>query len=1077
MSERILQALMQLFAIIAKVDYNEDSDEIKADNSSREIIELFLKQRLSQEYVEKYMDLFHEFLIDRHGKSRRKDGKKKRTSVNSVKVLRICTQINEELEQKQKVIVLIRILEFIYADDHFSNEELEFAETVSETFNISKEEYVQILQYVKGDDNDLPKHDNYLNICSTANIEKGESKQIIVQGLDGIVSILRVKSVNSYFIKYNSNGELFLNGQVIMPYAIKVLRQGSSIKNSKINPIYYSDIIAQFLSTSSVEKIEFTANKIEYEFQTGQKGLQEFTFKEESGRLIGIMGGSGSGKSTLLNVLNGNYAPSSGEIKINGIDLYESPEKLEGVIGFVPQDDLLIEELTVFENLFYNAKLCFGNYNDDKIIELVDQVLFSIGLHEAKDLKVGSPLAKTISGGQRKRLNIALELIREPAILFVDEPTSGLSSNDSEIIMDLLKILALKGKLIFVVIHQPSSDIYKMFDQLIILDVGGFPIYKGDPVDAVVYFKKLIQHVKAEESECETCGNVNPELIFNIIDMKVVDEYGVHTGKRKIAPSEWNESYTALLKEEPKENQEQKIPDSIFKIPDVFKQFQIFFKRDVKSKLTNTQYLIITLFEAPLLAGILAFFMKYMDVNFLNDKLEYTFYNSENLTQYLFISVIVALFIGLTTSAEEIIGNLKILQREKFLNLSKGSYLFSKIGIMFMISAIQTLFYVIIGNYILEINGMFISHWMILFSTSCFANLLGLNISSSFNSVKVIYILIPICIIPQLLFSGIIVPFDKLHPYFSSKSEVPAIGNIMASRWAYEAMTVTQFKDNEYEKIFFEFNKEMSFSNWKKDQWESNLETKLNNFFRNFQNNDIDHIKKLEVKRDGQVVFNEISNEIKYFNSSDLFTNEEIEQHLNTIVNKTMEKSNYTALINYLASTRTYYRKKYKLAENKKDDALREFLGLNSKLTDKLRKLKKDKIITSKEYRGYKKLMTRLKDYQFQKFKTTFNNHSLEDFVTNSNSLNFIAEDKTSLIQKSDPIYLDPYKHQYLGAHFYAPSKNLFGLKLDTFHANLIVIWLMTILLTITLYFDVLRKIIENSGFLFKILDIKGSKK
>ena len=121
--------------------------------------------------------------------------------------------------------------------------------------------------------------------------------------------------------------------------------------------------------------------------------------------------------------------------------------------------------------------------------------------------------------------------------------------------------------------------------------------------------------------------------------------------------------------------------------------------------------------------------------------------------------------------------------------------------------------------------------------------------------------------------------------------------------------------------------------------------------------------------------------------------------------------------------------------------------------------------------------MTRLKDYQFQKFKTTFNNHSLEDFVTNSNSLNFIAEDKTSLIQKSDPIYLDPYKHQYLGAHFYAPSKNLFGLKLDTFHANLIVIWLMTILLTITLYFDVLRKIIENSGFLFKILDIKGSKK
>jgi len=1077
MSERILKALMQLFAIIAKVDYSDDSGEIKADESSKAIIELFLKQRLSQEFVAKYLFLFDEFITERHGKSRKKDGKKKRTSVNSVKVLRICTQINEELEQKQKVIVLIRILEFIFADDDFTQDNLEFAETVSETFNISEKEYLEILQYVKGDDNDLPKHDNYLNICSKANSDKGNSKQIIADGLDGIVSILRVKSVKSYFIKYNSQSELFLNGQLIIPYTIKVLRQGSSIKNSKINPIYYSDIIAQFLSESSVEKIEFTANKIEYEFPNGHKGLHEFTFKEESGRLIGIMGGSGSGKSTLLNVLNGNYAPSSGEIKINGINLYKTPEKLEGVIGFVPQDDLLIEELTVFENLFYNAKLCFGNYNDDKITDLVDQVLYSIGLQKAKNLKVGSPLAKTISGGQRKRLNIALELIREPAILFVDEPTSGLSSNDSEIIMDLLKILALKGKLIFVVIHQPSSDIYKMFDQLIILDVGGYPIYKGDPVDAVVYFKKLIQHVNAEESECETCGNVNPEQIFNIIDMKVVDEYGVHTGKRKMAPIEWNESYIDLLKEEPKENQEQKIPESIFKIPDIINQFKIFFKRDIKSKLTNTQYMIITLFEAPLLAGILAFFMKYLDVNFLDDHFEYSFYNSENLPQYLFISVIVALFIGLTTSAEEIIGNLKILQREKFLNLSKGSYLFSKIGIMFLISAIQTLFYVVVGNFILEIKGMFFSHWMILFSTSCFANLLGLNISSSFNSVKVIYILIPICIIPQLLFSGIIVPFDKLHPYFSSKSEVPVIGNIMASRWAYEAMTVTQFKDNEFEKIFFEFNKEMSFANWKKDQWESNLETKLNNFYRSLDINNMDRIKKLEVKRDGEVLINEISKEINNFNSSKEYTKAQISKLLKTIENRTMDKEDYQDLYNYLSSTKVYYRNAYKVAEKKKDAALRKFLGLSEKLKKELKTLKNDKSISSKEYRSYKKLLTRLKDYKYQKFKNTYNNHSLEDFVTNSNTLNFITEDKTSLIQKSDPIYLDPYNNKYLGAHFYAPSKNIFGIKLDTFSANIMVIWLMTILLTITLYFDLLRKLIENSGTIFKFLNLSSFNK
>src|SRR5690606_36569675 len=136
----------------------------------------------------------------------------------------------------------------------------------------------------------------------------------------------------------------------------------------------------------------------------------------------------------------------------------------------VSQDDLLIEELTVYENLFYNARLCFGNLTDLEIAKRCDEVLADLGLSETRNLKVGSPLDKTISGGQRKRLNISLELIREPSVLFVDEPTSGLSSRDSENIMDLLKELALKGKLIFVVIHQPSSDFYKMFDKLMILD-------------------------------------------------------------------------------------------------------------------------------------------------------------------------------------------------------------------------------------------------------------------------------------------------------------------------------------------------------------------------------------------------------------------------------------------------------------------------------------------------------------------------------------------------------------------------------------------------------------------------------
>ena len=102
--------------------------------------------------------------------------------------------------------------------------------------------------------------------------------------------------------------------------------------------------------------------------------------------------------------------------------------------------------------------------------------------------------------------------------------------------MDLLKELTLKGKLVFVVIHQPSSDIFKMFDKLFILDTGGFPIYYGNPIDAVVYFKTISNQVNANESECQTCGNVNPEQIFNIIEAKILDEYGDLTRNRKISP-------------------------------------------------------------------------------------------------------------------------------------------------------------------------------------------------------------------------------------------------------------------------------------------------------------------------------------------------------------------------------------------------------------------------------------------------------------------------------------------------------------------------------------------------------------
>jgi len=286
-----------------------------------------------------------------------------------------------------------------------------------------------------------------------------------------------------------------------------------------------------------------------FRFKNSDNGIRNFTFYEEYGQLVGIMGGSGVGKSTLLNVLNGNLKPLMGEVLINGYNLYDEEDKkvLQGVIGYVPQDDLLIEELTVFQNLYFNARLCLNKFPESKIEEVVNNILDDLDLREIKELKVGSPLNKVISGGQRKRVNIALELIREPSILFIDEPTSGLSSVDSEVVMNLLKEQTFKGKLIIVNIHQPSSDLYKMFDKVIILDKGGYQIYYGNPGEAIIYFKSMSHHANAEEDQCTKCGNVNPDQVLQIIEGKVLNENGKPTRTRKVSPKEWFEMFREKL--------------------------------------------------------------------------------------------------------------------------------------------------------------------------------------------------------------------------------------------------------------------------------------------------------------------------------------------------------------------------------------------------------------------------------------------------------------------------------------------------------------------------------------------------
>lgn len=1013
MSEQILKALMELFAIIAR-----PKESITNESDRRVVVASYLRRILNQELIGDYLKIFDGF-YSRHQKLVNSRGEK-RIGPDSVKILRICDQINKELTQKQKLVVLTHLFEFVSSNNTaISNQECEFIKTVAEIFHIDSEEHDLIKSFTIKDIGEAPNSPNMLVVNSDVELKNKFTIHLHSKLFKGELWLMQATSANIYFIRYLGDNELYLNGQMLYPYKVFVFNVGSSIRDHNIKPIYYSDIVTLFRQESRESKILFEVKDISHRFRNGVIGLQKMSFSKESGRLVGIMGASGAGKSTLLNVLNGTEHPTSGKICINGIDIHNEKPKIEGLIGHVSQDDLLIEELTVFQNLYYNAKLCFSNYKEEEIVATVDQMLQNLGLFEIKDIQVGTPLNKMISGGQRKRLNIALELIREPAVLFLDEPTSGLSSRDSENIMDLLKELSLKGKLVFVVIHQPSSDIFKMFDELIILDTGGYLIYDGDPIDSIIYFKSKIHYANLNESECHVCGNVNPEQIFNIVESNMLDEYGKFTQQRKISPKEWHEYYQehnsnkAKTYETPTE-----IPKISFKIPNVIKQFIVFVKRDILAKLANNQYLIINFLEAPILAFILSFIIKYYNES-ETDNIGYTLVGNTNLPVYIFMAVIVAIFMGLTISAEEIIKDRKILKREAFLNLSWMSYLNSKISVLIVISGIQAALFVLVGNTIMKIQGMYIHYWIILFSCWVSANILGLVISDSFKTVVTIYILIPFLVIPQIVLSGVIVKYEKLNPSISSPNKIPFYGEIMTARWGYEALAVHQFMENDYMRLFYPLNKVMSMAEFKKNYWIKNLENK------------IDYIKKYKDKPGEsekissylRLLRNEVSSELKInprvsFNYLDKLYPDKID-------NQTLDE-----LSSYISKINKAYIRIYNRANDKRDQIIRSYQKSDSE----------------------KELFIQLKKDHY--------NDKLAEFVENSNEPVRIIEFKGKLLQKIDPIYLDP-ESNLIKAHFYAPQKKLFGVFYSTFWVNTLVIWLMSALFYLLLYFRGLKRLLD----------------
>lgn len=760
MTDVILSSFISLFALFGK---EEQVDETRA----KDMLVSYLRRHFGIRNIDLYMDLYSDMRMAYE----MTDNLNSKDAVTS-----ICSVLHGKIQTKEEALLLLRLMEFCSSD---GLKAISMFDTMAAQFHVPEKQYKDFADFV-------------------GNRETENVKLHHIKGLDGILKTLYDRTTGELIFTYLGNGNVMINDVPVLAGTYQVWQQSSVLKTNG-HPVYYSSIISAYNKDSDeTRSVEFCGRNINYRFPNSDNGMHDLSFTLRNGEFLAVMGGSGTGKTTLLSLLNGSLKPHEGTITINGHDISEPEAK--DLIGFVPQDDLLIEELTVYQNLWFTAKLCFEGLSDEEIDSRVLKTLKDLGLDTIKDLKVGSAINKYISGGQRKRLNIALELIREPAVLFLDEPTSGLSSADTEKVVLLLKEQTLKGKLIIVNIHQPSSDVYKLFDRLWLLDRGGYPVFDGNPIDAITYFKKAADYADADASACPTCGNVNPEIVLNIIDEKALSNTGEPSDERKMTPQDWHGLYLKN-REEMKPLTVSDIPPSDQKKPGALKQFMIFLHRNIKTKITNIQYLVITLSEAPLLAVICALLTRYAPPE------GYTIMNNKNLVSYFFMAVIVATFTGMSGSAEEIIKDRALLKRERFLNLSYSSYIWSKIVFMAGVSLIQTLLFIIVGNTIMGLHGLFWTWWLILFITAFLANLTGLLLSQCLNSVVSIYISIPLLLIPQILLCGLVVSFTDLAPK-STTGNVPLIGDIIPSRWSYEALAVTSFTDNQYEKNFFETDKE-----------------------------------------------------------------------------------------------------------------------------------------------------------------------------------------------------------------------------------------------------------------------------
>ncbi len=553
-----------------------------------------------------------------------------------------------------------------------------------------------------------------------------------------------------------------------------------------------------------------------HDFGPDSRALDNINFEVKRGEMLCIIGPSGSGKSTLLAVLSGQREPSRGKVRLNGVSLYEKREQLVPFIAHMPQEEALSPQLTVREHLRHAVTIRRPALSLAEHERRVDSMLAELGLQSIARRLVGSPGEKTISGGERSRLNLGVDLGSRAEVFLFDEPISGLSSKDSEHVAETLRSLA-REKIVIASLHRPGAPVLRLFDKVLLLDSGGRLAYFGTPAAMVGYFRDACEELAISHPSVTAKSPLGADFVFDVLETPLsAIGGGSNTGAaRRFPPSFWQERFESVdlmhslqigggavsqVGDDREGDRSPVPPKPARRTRSVLAVFATHFLRSLLSKVRNRGTIYSTCLEAPLLAALVSITLRSSPTG------SYQFATALHIPAYLFLSATVAMFLGLTNSATEVLRDRPILRRERNCQPGAGSYVIAKFVALALVAAAQCLIYLMVGNHFLEIDGMLPYLWFWMTLTAWTGTAMALVVSSVVKTERAALTAVPLLLVPQMLLAGALVPYREMNRgLFSRADEIrekggtPAPSVIMPLRYAYEAMVVAQATRNPFE--------------------------------------------------------------------------------------------------------------------------------------------------------------------------------------------------------------------------------------------------------------------------------------